>query len=58
MKTKIELTETENDCLKIIIASELKRKNDELARANAYATFVDDPDLPTIMRIWEKINGA
>lgn len=58
MKTKIELTETELDCLKIIMAAELKRKQDELARANAYATFVDDPDLPTISRIWDKCNGA
>ena len=57
MKIKVELTETENDTLKIIIAAELKKKQDELARANADATLVDDPDLPTIMRIWEKINA-
>jgi len=57
MKTKIEFTETELDTLKIIIASELKRKNDELARANAYATFTDDPDLPVINRIWDKCNA-
>ncbi len=58
MKTKIELTETELNVLKIIIAAELKRKNDELARANAYATFVDDPDLPVITRIWDKCNAT
>ncbi len=58
MKTILELTETELDLLKIIAGAELKKKRDELSRANAYATFVDDPDLPTIMRIWDKCNGA
>ncbi len=57
MKTNIELTETELDCLKIIIGAELKKKRDELSRANAYATFVDDPDLAPINRIWDKCNA-
>ena len=57
MKCHIELTDTEQDVLKRIIAAKLETKNDELAHANAYATELIDPDHPVLLRMWEELNA-
>ena len=57
MKTILELTETETDSLKIIIASELKRLNDANTHANAHACEFFDPHHAPVLRIWEKLNA-
>ena len=56
MKTILELTETELDTLRIIIASEVKDANDRAAHANAHACEFLDPHHAPILRIWEKLN--
>jgi len=56
MKTIVELTETELNTLKIIIASELKDANDRLAHASAHACEFLDPHHAPVQRIWEKLN--
>jgi len=58
MKTQIELTETEVDTLKIIIASELKDANDRCVHASAHACEFLDPHHGPILRIWEKLNDS
>ena len=56
MKTNLLITDTEKDLLKRLVASKLETKNDELAHANAHACELHDPDLPALVRIWEKLN--
>ena len=58
MKTNLELTETEVDTLKIIIACEVKRLNDLNTHANAHACEFHDPHHAPVLRIWEKLNDA
>ena len=58
MKTNLILTDTEKDLLTRIVAAKLEKKNDELAHANAHACELHDPDLPTLARIWEKLNES
>jgi len=56
MKTNLQLTETESDVLKRIIATKLETKNEQLAHANAHSCELHDPDHAPILRIWEKLN--
>lgn len=58
MKKTIQLTETESDVLKRIVAAKLQTKTDELAHANAHACELHDPDLPPLSRVWEKLNES
>jgi len=58
MKTRIEITDTEKDLLMRLVASKLETKNNELAHANAHACELNDPDLPVLVRVWEKLNDA
>jgi hypothetical protein len=57
MKIELQLTETEADTLKILIASELKDANDRLAHASAHACEFLDPHHAPIQRIWDKLNA-
>lgn len=58
MKTNLQITDTEKDLLKRLVASKLEIKNDQLAHANAHSCELHDPDLPPLVRIWEKLNEA
>lgn len=54
----LNLTDTEKDSLMLLVAAEVKKKNDQRAHANSHACDYDDTEHAPLVRVWEKLRDA